>query len=331
MSAGGLFAAVPTKLDPPPVAYIFAVGPLANCSNYSESFEYLRDQGFMVLCPEVNSTEAGAGWVKKQALVAKWLRENPKFKSVDSFIFGGHSTGAAAALAAGVMAQSDGAHVLGYVMQHPVAISGINIPGECEDPVCKEFFPADFFDKLKGKILITCGRFCDLKGYEHSNFKPLFHAALGEDLSKVDVATVAAAMKPSDCVPNTTCSFVAEKYLKPNKEGGLLISDPGEHVFSVMQKSGLEEETKPFVSKWLKYLAGDQTQLQALRELNGTSVSSKMLQDCPLHWQQKAEDKDPVCMSDAKAKLVTVSGSITMEEFNGTGAADLPEQKGKIP
>lgn len=210
------------------------------------------------------------------------------------------------------MAQEDGYTVLGYSLQHPGAVKFLNVPGcaTSGDPhtkdACAKYFPAGMLNDLKGKIMIACGTFCQVKGVKYSNFAGLFY----KEENGVKVLKEGAASEPSDCITGTFCSLVTETFIKPTPEGGITVSHPGEHTFSVIFENGLDIEGRPFVGPWLDYLtSGEEEKLGELLHLDGKETKNNMLFPCAMDAWNQVPKGEPKC-TIAGAEMQYLSGKI---------------------
>mmetsp|Transcript_139639 Transcript_139639/g.445631 ORF Transcript_139639/g.445631 Transcript_139639/m.445631 type:complete len:504 (-) Transcript_139639:61-1572(-) len=154
--------------------YVWSVGTHPMCLQYADTLMALADSGFWVLCPAISFEFSIAEWVLKSVVAVDWAMAKGQFSKI---MLGGHSGGGPVALSSGyILAQRKLTEVSAFVLQHPGAVSSLNVPGcashtRSQDKAsCERFFPADMLGHLKGPILVTCGTFCGVTKAQNSNF-----------------------------------------------------------------------------------------------------------------------------------------------------------------
>lgn len=154
--------------------YVWSVGTHAMCLQYADTLMALADSGFWVLCPAISFEFSIAEWVLKSVVAVDWAMAKGQFSKI---MLGGHSGGGPVALSSGyILAQRKLTEVSAFVLQHPGAVSFLNVPGcashttRQDKASCERFFLADMLGHLKGPILVTCGTFCGVTKAQNSNF-----------------------------------------------------------------------------------------------------------------------------------------------------------------
>eukprot|EP00929_Paragymnodinium_shiwhaense_P099870 TRINITY_DN6177_c0_g1_i4.p1 TRINITY_DN6177_c0_g1~~TRINITY_DN6177_c0_g1_i4.p1 ORF type:complete len:429 (+),score=22.62 TRINITY_DN6177_c0_g1_i4:120-1289(+) len=286
--------------------YVFSVGKGAKCRQYADTLFAVATQGYYVLCPEISHSFSLDEWVMKAVHAVEWARRHKRF---DEIVLGGHSGGAAVSLAAGhYLRKHHGVDARGFVMQHPGVVKGLNVPG-CERDArtvqaaedCRRFFPDDLVADAAGKILITCGTFCEDTAAQDSNW---FHkyACVARDhacnrtfptpLGRPGQAPIECRPgtcpnhdwleHPGDCMVEASCSLAWDTYLHPVHKkqppgGGLLYRHCGEHEFSVFEHYGLLSEGFPVVLPFLRYLkSGRRSALASIMASDGEEQTCYM-------------------------------------------------------
>jgi hypothetical protein len=286
--------------------YVFSVGTNAMCLQYASTLEAVSNENFYVLCPEVSSGNTGAApggnpfipeWIMKSALAVEWAilkkGKEQKDKDFSVIVLGGHSGGGPVALASGHYLATKGLtkgkkhkqrfiNVDGYILQHPGAVYGLNVPGcakqnnlssallkEDTNPnsnvnACARYFPEDMLTggSVTGKIMVTGGTFCKKTVPQNSAW---FSAFVNSQNWPGDPWLA----NSSDCMASTDLALIKQVLVDPAPGGGLIFSHCGEHEHSVVGPYGLQLEGEPVVVPFAKYLAS-QGDLDAIWALDGT-------------------------------------------------------------
>mmetsp|Transcript_138347 Transcript_138347/g.442116 ORF Transcript_138347/g.442116 Transcript_138347/m.442116 type:complete len:470 (+) Transcript_138347:82-1491(+) len=308
-----------------PSLYVWSVGTHAMCLQYADTLIELAASGFWVLCPAISHDFSIAEWVLKSVVAVDWALAKGKFSKI---MLGGHSGGGPVALSSGyILSQRKVAEVSGFVLQHPGAVSFVNVPGcashtnNAENKAyCDQFFPANMLGSLKGPILITCGTFCQVTKAENSNFFNSFSCSKADSSGACQSQSGAVTCKegycanepwlenPSDCMTDTACEDVFDTFVRtkppiaPPLGGGTLYTHCGEHEFSVMGPYGWKQEGLPAVRPFLKAAAtGDKKEMTTMQGIDGQE------QTC---WMQKRPGDSSLkleSMDQAKMRYMSLS------------------------
>jgi len=303
--------------------YVWSVGTHPMCLQYADTLIELAASGFWVLCPAISHDFSIAEWVLKSVVAVDWALAKGKFSKI---MLGGHSGGGPVALSSGyILSQRKVAEVSGFVLQHPGAVSFVNVPGcashtnNAENKAyCDQFFPANMLGSLKGPILITCGTFCQVTKAENSNFFNSFSCSKADSSGACQSQSGAVTCKegycanepwlenPSDCMTDTACEDVFDTFVRtkppiaPPLGGGTLYTHCGEHEFSVMGPYGWQQEGVPAVQPFLQAVAtGNEAKMAMVRSRDGVEETC---------WMQKSgadSSLELVSMQEATMKYMS--------------------------
>jgi len=319
--------------------YVWSVGTHPMCLQYADTLIELAASGFWVLCPAISHDFSIAEWVLKSVVAVDWALAKGKFSKI---MLGGHSGGGPVALSSGyILSQRKVAEVSGFVLQHPGAVSFVNVPGcashtnNAENKAyCDQFFPANMLGSLKGPILITCGTFCQVTKAENSNFFNSFSCSKADSSGACQSQSGAVTCKegycanepwlenPSDCMTDTACEDVFDTFVRtkppiaPPLGGGTLYTHCGEHEFSVMGPYGWQQEGVPAVQPFLQTIAtGDQGKMAVMKSRGGVEETC---------WMQKSpEDSSLELASMQEATMKYMSQNQRSHWINATSKVQV--------